>query len=82
MEEIKAVTIDQELVQTMGKDLKLVFTPLHGTGKMLGERALQQAGFEQFMLVPEQAVADPDFTTVQSPNPEEHSAFEYAIRLG
>lgn len=82
LEEIKAVTIDQELVQTMGKDLKLVFTPLHGTGKMLGERALQQAGFEQFMLVPEQAVADPDFTTVQSPNPEEHSAFEYAIRLG
>lgn len=82
LEEIKAVMIDQELVQTMGKDLKLVFTPLHGTGKMLGERALQQAGFEQFMLVPEQAVADPDFTTVQSPNPEEHSAFEYAIRLG
>lgn len=82
LEEIKAVTIDQELVQTMGKDLKLVFTPLHGTGKMIGERALQQAGFEQFMLVPEQAVADPDFTTVQSPNPEEHSAFEYAIRLG
>ncbi|EMF0176581.1 phospho-sugar mutase [Enterococcus hirae] len=82
LEEIKAVTIDQELVQTMGKDLKLVFTPLHGTGKMLGERALQQAGFEQFMLVPEQSVADPDFTTVQSPNPEEHSAFEYAIRLG
>ncbi|EMF0378910.1 phospho-sugar mutase [Enterococcus hirae] len=82
LEEIKAVTIDQELVQTMGKDLKLVFTPLHGTGKILGERALQQAGFEQFMLVPEQAVADPDFTTVQSPNPEEHSAFEYAIRLG
>lgn len=82
LEEIKAVTIDQELVQTMGKDLKLVFTPLHGTGKMLGERALQQAGFEQFMLVSEQAVADPDFTTVQSPNPEEHSAFEYAIRLG
>ncbi|HFP6890815.1 TPA: phospho-sugar mutase, partial [Enterococcus faecium] len=44
--------------------------------------ALKQAGFEQFVLVPEQAVADPDFTTVKSPNPEEHSAFEYAMRLG
>ncbi len=82
LEEIKAVTIDQELVKTMGKDLKLVYTPLHGTGKMLGERALKQAGFEQFVLVPEQAIPDPDFTTVKSPNPEEHSAFEYAIRLG
>ncbi|HAP9154452.1 phospho-sugar mutase [Enterococcus faecium] len=82
LEEIKAVTIDHELVETMGKDLKLVYTPLHGTGKMLGERALKQAGFEQFVLVPEQAVADPDFTTVKSPNPEEHSAFEYAMRLG
>ena len=66
----------------MGKELKLVYTPLHGTGKMLGEKALKQAGFEKFVLVPEQAVADPDFTTVKSPNPEEHSAFEYAIRLG
>ena len=82
LEEIKAVTIDQELVETMGKDLKLVYTPLHGTGKMLGERALKQAGFEQFVLVPEQAIPDPDFTTVKSPNPEEHSAFEYAMRLG
>ena len=66
----------------MGKDLKLVYTPLHGTGKMLGEKALKQAGFEKFVLVPEQAVADPNFSTVKSPNPEEHSAFEYAIALG
>jgi phosphoglucomutase len=82
LKEIKAVTINQELVNEMGKELKLVFTPLHGTGKMLGEKALKQAGFEKFALVSEQAVADPNFTTVKSPNPEEHSAFEYAIRLG
>ncbi|MEB7426638.1 phospho-sugar mutase [Enterococcus faecalis] len=82
LKEIKTVTIDQELINEMGKELKLVYTPLHGTGKMLGEKALKQAGFEKFVLVPEQAVADPDFTTVKSPNPEEHSAFEYAIRLG
>ncbi|MFV0558386.1 MAG: phospho-sugar mutase [Enterococcus sp.] len=82
LEELKAVTINHELVAEMGKDLKLVYTPLHGTGKMLGEKALQQAGFEKFVLVPEQAVADPNFSTVKSPNPEEHSAFEYAIALG
>lgn len=82
LKEIKTVMINQELINEMGKELKLVYTPLHGTGKMLGEKALKQAGFEKFVLVPEQAVADPDFTTVKSPNPEEHSAFEYAIRLG
>ena len=82
LKEIKTVTINQELINEMGKELKLVYTPLHGTGKMLGEKALKQAGFEKFVLVPEQAVANPDFTTVKSPNPEEHSAFEYAIRLG
>ena len=82
LKEIKTVTINQELINEMGKELKLVYTPLHGPGKMLGEKALKQAGFEKFVLVPEQAVADPDFTTVKSPNPEEHSAFEYAIRLG
>lgn len=82
LKEIKAVTIDQNLINEMGKELKLVYTPLHGTGKMLGEKALQQAGFQQFILVPEQSIPDPDFTTVKSPNPEEHSAFEYAIRLG
>lgn len=82
LENVKTVTIDQDLINEMGKDLKLVYTPLHGTGKMLGERALKQAGFEKFVLVPEQAVADPNFSTVKSPNPEEHSAFEYAIQLG
>lgn len=82
LEQIKSVTVDEELIKRSGKDLKLIYTPLHGTGKMLGEKALRQAGFEQFSIVPEQAVADPDFSTVASPNPEEHSAFEYAIRLG
>ena len=49
---------------------------------MLGEKALKQAGFEQFIIEPSQAVADPNFSTVKSPNPEEHSAFEYAIAPG
>ena len=82
LKEVKTVTVNPELVQEMGKELKLVYTPLHGTGRMLGERALKQAGFEKFMLVPEQAIPDPDFSTVKSPNPEEPGAFEYAIKLG
>lgn len=82
LEEMSRVTINHELVASVGKDLKLVYTPLHGTGKMLGERALKQAGYDSFVIVPEQAEGDPDFSTVKSPNPEEYSAFEYAIRLG
>lgn len=82
LEQIKTVTVNQDLIHEMSKKLKIIYTPLHGTGRMLGEKALKQAGFENFQLVPEQAIADPDFTTVKSPNPEEPSAFEYAIRLG
>lgn len=79
---VKTITINQALVDEVGKELKLVYTPLHGTGKMLGERALKQAGFEKFIIEPHQAIADPDFTTVKSPNPEEKGAFELAMKLG
>ncbi|MCH4169236.1 MAG: phospho-sugar mutase [Streptococcaceae bacterium] len=82
LELIKAVTINSELVKTVGKDLKLVFTPLHGTGEMLGRRALAQAGFEQIKVVEAQAIPDGDFPTVKSPNPEAKSAFNLAIELG
>lgn len=82
LKDILTVTIDDELINRSGSKLNMVFTPLHGTGKMLGERALSQIGFTNVSLVEEQAIADPNFTTVTSPNPEELSAFEYAIRLG
>lgn len=82
LEEMLSVTIDNELIKRSGDKLNMVFTPLHGTGKMLGEKALSQIGFTNVSLVEEQAIADPNFTTVKSPNPEELSAFEYAIRLG
>ena len=82
LKNILTVTLDHELVERSGDKLNMVFTPLHGTGKMLGERALSQIGFNNVSLVEEQAVADPNFTTVKSPNPEELSAFEYAIKLG
>ncbi|MGX7030153.1 phospho-sugar mutase [Vagococcus zengguangii] len=79
--EMTAVTIDHELIARMSEDLQIVYTPLHGTGKMLVERGLAQAGFENVTIVPEQANPDPDFSTVISPNPEEYSAFEKAIEL-
>lgn len=82
LKNILTVTLDHELVERSGDKLNMVFTPLHGTGKLLGERALSQIGFNNVSLVEEQAVADPNFTTVKSPNPEELSAFEYAIKLG
>ncbi len=82
LEQVKKVTINTELVKEMGKDLKLVYTPLHGTGRMLGEKALKQAGFEKFVIEPHQGIPDPDFSTVKSPNPEEAGAFEYAMKLG
>lgn len=79
---VKTVTINPELAQKMGKDLKLVFTPLHGTGQMLGEKALQNAGFTNYEIVPEQAMPDPEFSTVKKPNPEDPEAFKLAIQLG
>lgn len=79
---VKEVTINQKLIEEVGKDLKLVYTPLHGTGEMLGRKALAQAGFTSIAVVEEQTTPDGDFPTVQSPNPEEKSAFALAIALG
>lgn len=80
LKEMEAVSINKQLLQET--DVKVVYTPLHGTGKMLTEKALAQLHFKGLEIVEEQAVPDGDFTTVHSPNPEEHSAFEYAIRRG
>ncbi|WP_334116772.1 phospho-sugar mutase [Ligilactobacillus sp.] len=80
--EVRKVTVDPELVAEEGKTMKLIFTPLHGTGAMLGEKALRQAGFENFTMVPEQATPDGDFSTVEHPNPEFPEAFDLAIKLG
>lgn len=79
---VKTITINQKLVDTFGKDMKLVFTPLHGTGQMIGERALKNAGFDNYIVVPEQAIIDGDFPTIKSPNPESAAAFDMAITLG
>lgn len=81
LEKLDTVNIDRELIQR-NSDLNIVFSPLHGTATMIGSRALENAGFENVTLVPEQAKPDPDFTTVKSPNPEDPNAFELSIALG
>ncbi|MBF0786393.1 MULTISPECIES: phospho-sugar mutase [unclassified Streptococcus] len=82
LKEIKDVNINQELIAKYGRDMKIVFTPLHGTGEMLARRALSQAGFESVQVVESQANPDPNFSTVASPNPESQSAFALAEALG
>lgn len=82
LKEVKDVNINQDLIDQYGKDMKIVYTPLHGTGEMLTRRALAQAGFESVEIVEAQAKPDPDFSTVKSPNPESQAAFALAEELG
>ena len=82
LKEVKDVNINPTLIEEFGKDMKIVYTPLHGTGEMLARRALAQAGFDSVQVVEAQATADPDFSTVKSPNPESQAAFALAEELG
>lgn len=81
-EQVATVTIDRDLVQRVGKDMSLVYTPLHGTGRIPAQMVLRNAGFEKFQLVAKQGIADPEFPTVPFPNPEFAQAFDMAIELG
>ena len=82
LKEVKDVNINPGLIEEFGKDMKIVYTPLHGTGEMLARRALAQAGFDSVQVVEAQATPDPDFSTVKSPNPENQAAFALAEELG
>ncbi|MDC2867618.1 phospho-sugar mutase [Bacillus sp. BP-3] len=82
LEQLKTVILDKELVKEIGQDLKIVFSPLHGTSNIPARRGLEAVGFKNVTVVKEQEQPDPDFSTVKSPNPEEHAAFELAIQYG
>ncbi|MEK3888254.1 phospho-sugar mutase [Bacillus sp. FSL K6-3431] len=82
IEAMKSIHLNHDAVEQAGKDLKIVFTPLHGTANHSVRAGLQAFGFENVTVVKEQELPDPDFSTVESPNPEEHAAFEIAIRYG
>ena len=79
--EVKTVTVNQALIDTVGKDMKLVYSPLHGTGALIAGQALKNAGFENVTIVPEQAEPNGDFPTVKLPNPEDPEALAMGIAL-
>ncbi|MGG3574264.1 phospho-sugar mutase [Bacillus gobiensis] len=79
-EKLKTISVNPNLSKEV--DLKVVFTPLHGTANKPVRRGLSALGYNNVIVVPEQELPDPNFSTVESPNPEEHAAFEYAIKLG
>ncbi|PGR26852.1 phosphoglucomutase [Priestia megaterium] len=81
-EALKTIQLNRKLVEEAGNELRIVFTPLHGSGNKPVREGLKAFGFTNVTVVKEQEHPDPDFSTVQSPNPEEHAAFELAIRYG
>ncbi|MBT2288271.1 phospho-sugar mutase [Paenibacillus albidus] len=80
---VAAVSVAREEIKaSLGRDFKIVYTPLHGTGNQPVRRVLEKIGFSQVYVVPEQEQPDSEFSTVKSPNPEEREAFTLAIKLG
>lgn len=81
MEELKKNVLHLDSIKKVQKDLKIVYTPLHGTGNIPARRVLKELGFEHVYVVPEQELPDGEFPTVSYPNPEDKAAFELALEL-
>lgn len=81
MEQLKKQSIHPEIIKAVAKDIKIVYTPLHGTGNLPVRRVLKELGFENVYVVPEQEKPDGNFPTVSYPNPESPKAFELALKL-
>ncbi|MBO5657431.1 MAG: phospho-sugar mutase, partial [Agathobacter sp.] len=80
-ETVRGLSIHPEIIKEMAKDIKIVYTPLHGTGLLPVTRVLKDLGFENVHVVEEQAIPDGNFPTCPSPNPESEKAFEMALKL-
>ncbi|MCX8036307.1 MAG: phospho-sugar mutase [Candidatus Sumerlaeia bacterium] len=78
---IRPLSLHPEIIRSVGRDLKIVYTPLHGTGGTMVPKALRDWGFRRVALVPSQARPDGDFPTVESPNPEDPAAMAEAIAV-
>ncbi len=81
MEALKKQIIHPEVIKEMADDIKIVYTPFHGAGLVPVERVLNELGFKHVYIVPEQREPDPDFTTLDYPNPEDPKAFDLALKL-
>ena len=81
MAELKKQIIHPDVIAEMAEDIKIVYTPLCGTGNIPVRRVLSELGFKHVYVVPEQENPDPNFTTLDYPNPEDPKAFTYALRL-
>ena len=81
IEKLKSLVLNPDIVKEQGKKLKVVYTPLHGTGNMVAERLLKEIGIENLYVVPEQKEPDGNFPTVDYPNPEDLKAFTLALEL-
>lgn len=81
IEALKSLVLHPEILREEAKDLKIVYTPLHGTGNLPVRRILKELGFTQVYVVKEQELPDGDFPTVSYPNPEDKNAFELALKL-
>lgn len=81
MVELKKQIIHPEIIKEVADDIKIVYTPLCGTGNLPVRRVLSELGFKNVYVVPEQENPDPKFTTLEYPNPEDPKAFTYALRL-
>ena len=81
IETLKGKILNPDIIKEQGKELKIVYTPLHGTGNTIAERLLKELGFENVYVVPEQAKPDGNFPTVDYPNPEDKKAFKLALEL-
>ena len=81
LEAVLSQSLQPEVVREMADSFRVVYTPLHGTGAWLVPEALKRAGFTQVFVEPSQAVPDPEFSTVKSPNPEEKASFQLAMEL-
>ena len=81
MEELHKLVLNPEAIKEMAKDIKIVYTPFNGTGNLPARRILDELGFENVYVVPEQEMPDGEFTTLAYPNPEDPKAFELALKL-